>query len=302
MGWFETINWLTWLLFSLAIVLITVLVFMYFRFWRFKKAKKMKTVEVVKKKGVPFYYKKNTLSSSETDSSIFTLKIKIKFLKLSLLFAGKEFVQTKKMTPKQQKHSEKIQTKKSKISTYENHILTLQTKPNPDKMTLEGKIFFFMNSDTHFKNQFSKSNLKDSSTELEIKNNLKNFPEENARFSFLFKLLNDGFDLKHINFELPVKMGSKTVFVDITIHDTQNTHTTENAICFIEMKKTSTTDLTEATKQLHSYLSASPNIKYGIASNFKTDNFFVKKVELDKISFVKTEDFLSNVKEESQGN
>lgn len=300
--WFGTLVWLTWLLLSLTIVFGATLIFMFFHFWKFKKAKAMKTVEVVKKKGIPFYYKKNTLSSSEANNSIFSSKMKILFLKFSLLFDGKELNPVdNKLSAKQQKHSEKIQTKKSKIATLQNHIITLQTKPNPDKMSLEEKIIFFLNSDSHFKNEFLKSNLAPSTTESEIKDNLRKFPEEVARFNFLFKLLNEGFDLNRINFELPVKMGSKTVFVDITIHDDTNNHTTENAVCFIEMKKSSTTDLTEATKQLHSYLSATPNIKYGIVSNSKTDKFFVKKTELDKISFVKTENFLSNVKEESQG-
>src|SRR2546425_785012 len=69
--------------------------------------------------------------------------------------------------------------------------------------------------------------------------------------------------------EFPIKIGSKSVRVDLAIFPEDKEHTQDNAFIFIECKKDSTppSSQKDGVAQLKSYMSACPNVEWGLWTN-----------------------------------
>jgi len=95
----------------------------------------------------------------------------------------------------------------------------------------------------------------------------KDTPEEHVRQRMARSLVEEyGYEKIDIDIEKSIVMGTAKKRADIIIYEAGTSHTLENAIIIVEAKKDTIkpTHKDSGVDQLHSYLSATPNTKYGL--------------------------------------
>ncbi len=99
---------------------------------------------------------------------------------------------------------------------------------------------------------------------------LDDTPEEYVRQNIAMSLvLEYGYDRSQIAVEFPIKIGSKTLRVDLAVFPSHVPHQQENIAIIVETKKQGTKpeDKIHGVEQLKSYMSACANCSYGMWTN-----------------------------------
>ena len=118
-------------------------------------------------------------------------------------------------------------------------------------------------------------------------------PEEHVRQNIAKRLVNSmGYPKDRIKVEFGIKSGSNKPRLDIAIFDEGVAHIQENVFGIVECKKEtiSPSDKKEGIEQLKSYLSVCPNAKWGLWTNGKHREVWLRTENNGRVEFVEDTD------------
>ncbi|MFI8480143.1 N-6 DNA methylase [Pseudomonas sp. NPDC078700] len=118
-------------------------------------------------------------------------------------------------------------------------------------------------------------------------------PEEHVRQNIAKRLVNSmGYPKGRLKVEFGIKSGSSKPRLDIAVFDDGVAHIQENVYGIIECKKetTSPSDKKEGVEQLKSYMSVCPNAKWGLWTNGKHREVWLRTEKNGRVEFVEDTD------------
>jgi type I restriction enzyme M protein len=118
-------------------------------------------------------------------------------------------------------------------------------------------------------------------------------PEEYVRQNIARRLVNSmGYPKDRIKVEFGIKSGSSKPRIDIAVFDDGVAYIQENVYGIIECKKetTSPSDKKEGIEQLKSYMSVCPNAKWGLWTNGKHREVWLRTEKNGRVEFVEDTD------------
>ncbi len=121
-------------------------------------------------------------------------------------------------------------------------------------------------------------------------------PEEYVRQEIAKSLVREyGYAKNDISIEFGLRLGSRRPRADLVVFDHNDTHTQDHAQVIVECKaqKTKSTARKDGVGQLHSYMSACPNVHYGMWTNGIERLCYQRTHTAGSVSFVEVPDIPS---------